>query len=126
MILVIFGFGAAAGIFAFYSKVILPKKSARKQSKAVAPQPRVIPKNMTAVVSPASVPETSQSPSPSQKTTPVLALTGILFGEEGSFALINGKVVAEGAMVDGAKLQKVYSDRVELSFEGKTLILRSR
>jgi hypothetical protein len=41
-------------------------------------------------------------------------------------ALINGRVVPEGGMVDGAKIEKISSDEVELSFEGQKIILRSR
>lgn len=60
------------------------------------------------------------------KSPPSLTLSGIIFDETGSLALINGKVVKEGSLVDGVKLEKVYADKVELSFEGKKFFLKAR
>ncbi|MFB3919436.1 MAG: general secretion pathway protein GspB [Candidatus Velamenicoccus archaeovorus] len=57
---------------------------------------------------------------------PTLSLSGILYSDAESLALINGKVVPEGGTVDGAKVEKISSDEVELSFEGQKIVLRSR
>lgn len=115
---VFLGFVAAAVLFAYFSKSAQPK---------VAPaQVPAAPVTIMEVV-PAPVTETAPENIPAEdRPVPVLTLSGILFGPEGSLALINGRIVREGGMVDGAKLEKISSDRVELSFDGQKVILRSK
>jgi type II secretory pathway component PulC len=115
------GFSLAAAGFAFFSKSVtktnLPKRS---------PKTAVLPVAIVEVVTPAAVKTTEKTPSEPQRPIPTLTLSGILFGESGSFALINGRVIPEGGKVDGAVVDKISTDRVELSFEGRKITLRSR
>lgn len=128
LFLIVLGFGIAAAAFAFFSKSAATKKmSAKSQQKAALPV-----SNQTSGVSVEVIPQalpqapieaTQEAP---EKALPVLTLNGILFGPQGSLALINGKVVPEGGQIDGAKIEKISADRVELTFEGKKIILKTK
>ncbi|MEK7849560.1 MAG: hypothetical protein AAB213_01875 [Candidatus Omnitrophota bacterium] len=118
---VVFGFGLAAAGFAFFSKSVT-KTNPPKQS----PKTAVLPQAIVEVVTPAVINRTEKTPAEPEKPLPILTLSGILFGESGSFALINGRVIPEGGKVDGAVVDKISPDRVELSFEGKKITLKSR
>jgi len=124
--IVVFGVGGfflAAALFAFFS-------GSKKTQKL--PKPQAAPAVIPSVPAPAApVVETPQPQSPPAESTvssavPTLSLSGILYSDAESLALINGRVVPEGGMVDGAKVEKISSDEVELSFEGQKIILRSR
>ena len=115
------GFGLAAAGFAFFSKSFT-KTNLQEQSSKKA----VLPQTIVEVVIPALVNTTEKTPAEPEKPIPTLTLSGILFGESGSFALINGRVIPEGGKVDGAVVDKISPDRVELSFEGNKITLRSR
>ncbi|MFA5038765.1 MAG: hypothetical protein WC732_03705 [Candidatus Omnitrophota bacterium] len=125
VILAVFGFFLAAAIFAFVAgrkkqpAAVKPpaSKPVAKSNAAVPAPPKPAP-----VVSSASAPEVPVYAG----TPPALVLSGILFSEEGSLALIDGKVVPEGGTVAGATVERIGSDEVELSYEGQTFILRSR
>ena len=52
-----------------------------------------------------------------------LSLSGIVFSEKGSWAVINDSIVREGDMIEGAKLLKIEEESVELAFPDKKLIL---
>jgi len=45
-------------------------------------------------------------------------VTGIVSGDKPS-AVINGKIVGEGDMVNGIRIIKIYKDKVEFEKEGK-------
>lgn len=57
---------------------------------------------------------------------PELELSGLAVSGSESWAVINGRVVRLGDTVKGAKITGIYSNRVELEFEGEisTLTLR--
>ncbi|GEM_PF-4575337 len=115
------GFGLAAAGFAFFSNSFTKTNSAKQSPKAV-----VVPETIVEVVTPVVNDVTEKAPPEPEKPIPALSLSGILFGETGSFALINGRVIPEGGNVEGAVVEKIYAERVELSFEGKKITLRSR
>lgn len=52
-----------------------------------------------------------------------LSLSGIVFSEKGSWAVINHSIVREGDMIKGARLLKIEEESVELVFPDKKLIL---
>jgi len=54
-----------------------------------------------------------------------LELEGIMFGgEKGNLAIISGRVVAEGEMLDDAKVEKIEQDRVILLKNGSRVELK--
>ncbi len=118
------GFFLAAALFAFFS-------GSKKTPKFPNPQPvaAVVPAPAAAtpvVVVEAPKPQASPEGSTTPSAVPTLSLSGILYSDAESLALINGRVVPEGGTVDGAKVEKISSDEVELSFEGQKIVLRSR
>lgn len=52
-----------------------------------------------------------------------LSLSGIVFSEAESWAVINDTIVSEGDTIKGAKLLKIEEKSVELAFPDKKLIL---
>lgn len=128
IILVVLGFGFAILIFSFFTRRVVktsppvPQAEVKDASKiAESPSPQPITAQNPVV--PAG---TQQDSSLAEKPTPFLSLSGILYDSQGSVALINGRVVPEGGLIEGARLDKVFSDRVELTFEGKKIILKNR
>ena len=134
--LAILGFCLTAALFAFFSKPNTNLAPRKNISKIVSNESKPMPQEAV----PISAKETPISKSeiasgkppvvsaPEQEASPVsLILSGIVFGQNGgSLALINGKVVSEGALVEGAKVEKIFSDTVELSLGEKKIVLRSR
>jgi hypothetical protein len=55
---------------------------------------------------------------------PELVLNGIFASEAGSYALINNRIVREGETISGAKVVRIYANKVELNAFGKEIILR--
>ena len=51
------------------------------------------------------------------------ALTGLIYSPEGSYCLINGKVVKAGELVSGAKLVSVTANEAILDYRGERIIL---
>jgi type II secretory pathway component PulC len=120
--MIVLGFAMAAGGFAYLSH-------RSKGAKLVAPPPgaevsayKVEVESMTA---PPAVEE--EAVAVAEKPLPTLKLGGILFSsdEGASMALINGKVVREGATIEGARLVKVSTEKVELEFEGRKISIRA-
>ncbi|MBI5872907.1 MAG: general secretion pathway protein GspB [Candidatus Omnitrophica bacterium] len=122
--LVIAGFAGTTVLFAVFSKPNAQKQALKREAATVL----VSPAQTTIVeVAPTLGFETAAESVPKEeKPIPLLTLSGILYGENGSLALINGRVVREGAMIEGARLEKVSADRAELSFEGQKIILRAK
>lgn len=128
ILLGVFGFGLAALLFSVLSKPSAKKTAPKPEKETPAAE----------IISPAAVlAEDQQKPTEEiaeeeeelsvGQSMPSIHISGIIFDEKaGGLALINGKVVREGYMVDGVKLERVYSDKVEMSFEGKKFILRAR
>jgi hypothetical protein len=49
-----------------------------------------------------------------------LVLTVIVYSEENASAVVAGKVVREGEMIEGFKVVKIYEDKVEFEKKGKS------
>lgn len=128
LILVVLGFGFAIFIFSFLSKKVVKTPSSAPQAEIqeaakMAASPSAQP---ITVQNPTAPPEAQGDSISAEKPAPFLSLSGILYDSQGSVALINGRVVPEGGIIEGARLDKVLSDRVELTFEGKKIILKNR
>jgi general secretion pathway protein B len=52
---------------------------------------------------------------------PVLKVTGIGWQKDNAdrLAIVNGKAVSEGAVVEGARVEEIFPDRVRFSFNDK-------
>ncbi|HAJ56210.1 MAG TPA: hypothetical protein DCL35_00380 [Candidatus Omnitrophica bacterium] len=122
--LVLVGFIGAGLLFAVFSRPGLQKEASKQKPDQAAAIPA--PSAIVEIIPEPDAKATAKSAAKQASPVPVLTLSGILFGEQGSLALINGRVVREGGLIEGARLDKVSSDRVELSFEGKKIILRSK
>ncbi len=126
---VVIGFVAAAVVYAYLSKASVSSKGQQRKPAAVkGSEPagsRLIPMEVIPMP-PASPAVKVEEVVIEEKPIPSLALGGILFGAEGSIALINGRIVREGGDVEGARLVKISEDRVELEFQGQKIILRSK
>ncbi len=51
-------------------------------------------------------------------------LKGILYDKEKPLAIINGRIVGENALIDGARLLEIQPHYVRLSFKGEELTLK--
>ncbi|RKY31892.1 MAG: hypothetical protein DRP74_03940 [Candidatus Omnitrophota bacterium] len=58
-----------------------------------------------------------------QKPLPSLVLNGIFFAKDGAYALINNRIVRKGGEIEGAKVESITSNSVELSYAGETFTL---
>ena len=54
---------------------------------------------------------------------PNFSLNGLVYSNEGSYCLINGKIVKVGQMVGGATLIKVTPSEAVLDFKGEKIVL---
>ena len=91
-------------------------------SPTITPQPDIAPK---------SLPETPPSsndnlllpPETQERTTPLFVVSGIFFSENQGFAIINDRVVKEGDLIEGAKVERISADGVKLKYEGVVIEL---
>ncbi len=58
------------------------------------------------------------------KESPLFKLNGIVHDKNKPLAVINDKIVEAGGIVDGAKVTKINSDKAELSYRGRKIILQ--
>ena len=56
-----------------------------------------------------------------QQITPPFVITGVFFSENQGYAIINDRVVKQGDVIEGAMVERINADGVELKYEG-TLI----
>lgn len=80
----------------------------------VPPPPQIAPPNAEKPAAP-SQPEAPPGP-------PALKISGIGWQKDNAerMAIINGKAVSEGAVVEGARVEEIFPDRVRFSFKDKT------
>ena len=62
---------------------------------------------------------TEEQAKPEKKFT----LNGIFFSDNGGYALVNNQIARENDLVDGAKVEKITANTVELNNEGKIITL---
>jgi hypothetical protein len=56
--------------------------------------------------------------------TPTLHLLGILYRQTGAQALINGRVIGEGDIVEGYRVMSINRENVIVQSAGRTVVLR--
>lgn len=128
ILLGVVGFGLAALLFSVLSKHP-SKKPVPKQVEDLTAIEMISPEDVVAQSQVSSVTDMDSQDEDVvvNRPMPSIVISGIIFDKnKGGLALINGKIVREGYFVDGVKLERVFPDKVELSFEGKKFILRSR
>ncbi|MDD5408958.1 MAG: hypothetical protein PHC71_02575 [Candidatus Omnitrophica bacterium] len=88
--------------------------------KIVPPQvsepPQAVP-IQAPLATPAPLPE--EQPKPEKK----FVLNGIFFSDDNGYALVNNQIVKENDSVEGAKVEKITVDTVEINNEGKIITL---
>jgi general secretion pathway protein B len=103
-----------------WKTVILPPPS-----PAVPPDQRPVPSGSSpqkqAEPRTAEVPAAPPQPVPAA-AIPSLNVSGIAWQREGAvrFAMVNGRSVAEKEMVDGARVEEIFPDKVRFSFANRT------
>ncbi len=55
--------------------------------------------------------------------TPDLTLSGIVYSDQGSYCIINNRIVKVGDSIQGAKLLNVSQNSVKLDYQGKEMAL---
>ena len=68
-------------------------------------------------VAPAVLPEKQNKPEKN------FILNGIFFSDNDGYALVNNQIIRENDSVDGAKVEKITANTVELNNEGKIITL---
>ena len=88
---------------------------------ATPPPPAAVPAPRLAQESPAKVGQLMKN-SVVHPSSPVLTVTGIAWQKDSTdrMAIVNGTSVAEGVIVEGARVEKILQDRVRFSFGTKT------
>lgn len=122
--LVLIGFGLAALIFYFVAQAVTGSRGQSRVSTASASQ-AAASKTVVEVLA-----SNQDKPAPAPKILrdlPTLVLTGIMYSGEGreNYVILNGKILTEGGMISGAKLEKIGPNRVELSFDERRIVMRS-
>lgn len=82
-------------------------------------QPSLLPENDK----PISLPSPSLNSS-EDKPPPSLILKGIAHFEKENWAIIDEQIVRQGQFIKGAKVEEIFSDHVDLTFEGKRFTLK--
>lgn len=88
---------------------------ARQAPETITPPPQQIePPNVEKPAVP-SLPEALPGP-------PALKITGIGWQKDNAnrLAIVNGRAVTEGAVVEGARVEEIFPDRVRFSFNDRT------
>jgi len=89
--------------------------------KVIIKEPIVTPEKTKASIEHTPTPA-QQIPKESPTTPPSLKISAIVWYEEPSkrFAMVNGMIANEGAVVEGVKVEEIFPDRVRLSFNGRS------
>lgn len=72
-----------------------------------------------------NLPAEESTPSPVTEQ-PLFSLQGIAYDGPASVALINDRMVSVGQQIEGAKVEEIRSDRVQLNHDGEKITLRLR
>jgi hypothetical protein len=59
-------------------------------------------------------------------TETIFILNGIFFSDQGGYALVNNQIVRESDSVDGAKVERITANTVELNNAGKLITLATQ
>jgi hypothetical protein len=103
---------------------IIPATTAPRRG---ADGPSAVPASPTpavACVAPAAGPAVAPPANPPVAATPNLKLSAIMSGPTGEAALINGKLIQVGETIEGARLESIAGQTVQLVFDGKTITIR--
>ncbi|HTN34556.1 MAG TPA: hypothetical protein VL091_11175 [Marinobacter sp.] len=58
-----------------------------------------------------------------ERPLPSLSLESILISANRRVAVINGHASVEGQVIDGVRIRKIFSDRVEVIYDGRVRVL---
>jgi hypothetical protein len=91
----------------------------KKAEPKVAPGETIVPAGNAKTTTQSAVSE-------SESATPSLRLSGIVWSEAPSerYAVINGAIISEGALIQGVKVEEIFPNRVRLSHKGRSFEIR--
>ena len=124
------GFFAANLLFKFIfpeGQLITNKTTQPVAAPALKISPKIAPENV-APESPQEIPPSSKDnlllpPETQERITPLFVVSGVFFSENQGFAIINDRVVKEGDVIEGAKVERINADGVKLKYEGAAIEL---
>ncbi len=106
-------------IFSFLNQKVKTSVSKNKITPLIKPVPEVIPPP-----SPATPPVTHvEEPKPVEVN---FVLNGIFYSDNDGYALVNNQIVREFDAVDGAKVNKITQNSVELDNQGTLITLTTQ
>jgi general secretion pathway protein B len=120
---------AAAPSFAPAPLPVLSPAAMRNQTIPPSPSTPVVKQAPVVVTSPLQpveprISEKPAAPSPPETLPgpPALKVTGIGWQKDNAdrLAIVNGRAVSEGAVVEGARVVEIFPDRVRFSFNDRT------
>ncbi len=120
---------AAAPAFAPAPLPVSPPVTVRNRALRTSPSSpfaRPAPVTVAPPPQPVEPPKTEKSTAPfvpaAESGPPALKVTGIGWqkGNADRLAIVNGRAVSEGAVVEGARVEEIFPDRVRFSFNDKT------
>lgn len=116
--LILAGFLIGNGIFS----LLAPQGSVLEIKDSVALEP--ILSSVTSQAPPIPVSNDTKINVTKQVIPPAFVLKGIIFGKDGSVALVNNHLVKNGDTILGAKVTDITENTVELIFEDQRIVLR--
>lgn len=119
-------FFIASIFFAFLQKPLQsnPRVLAKNQSQPnLKPDVNIVKEPRREPPSTETITAIQNKPEPLEKPKAPLTLNGVFFSQDEGYALINNQIVKEGDIVEGAKVERITLEEVELVFEGKPIKL---
>lgn len=97
-----------------------PSQPAAKAKQAPVTDTSKPPPGATPDAKPAATPKADAKPS-----LPSLVISGIGWQKDNAdrLAIVNGRPVMEGEMVDGAKVEEIFPDRIRFSLDGRSIVV---
>lgn len=114
----------------FIDKIqVQPKAVEVIKSESASSSLEIVPSEELKIPSPTLKPQLEEpvveTALPQKKLPPILSLSGIFFDEKQPYALINNQIVKQGDIIEGAKVVRILSSKVDLDWEGIPLELKA-
>jgi hypothetical protein len=114
----------APQLIKFFLKGLEEIKEQLKLKEKPVEESKVEPVTAQPVTAPKPVIKSPEPPKVKKLDIPEMKLTGIIYDTPQPQAIINGKVVEVGSVVDGVSILKIQKGRVEARYEGSDIVLK--